>query len=189
MDVTQGRNVSNTLDRFKEEVRRVWGGGTDRSLPVKVKALMERLIAASRSDEAWLAQLIREARPGHELYRDPEYGFILMGHIHKAGHRSPSHDHGPCWVVYGVAQGAIEITTYHRADDGHTPGKATLEEKEHVLLTPGVVRPYLPGEIHATRAMDPGPSLVFRFLSADLDQVERHRYDLETGTVTRHPGR
>lgn len=35
----------------------------------------------------------------------------------------------------------------------------------------------------------PDPSLVFRYLSADLDQVERYRYDLETGTVTRHPGR
>ena len=189
MGIRHERNVSSTLDQFIEEVGSAWGGGDDPSFPFKVQAFMERFIAASRPDEAWLARLIQEARPGRELYRDPERGFILMGHIHKAGHHSPPHDHGPCWVVYGVGQGAIEITTYRRTDDGRAPGKATLEERERAQLTVGVVKPYLPGEIHATRAIDPDPSLVFRFLSTDLDQVERYRYDLETGTVTRHPGR
>jgi len=51
-----------------------------------------------------------------------------------------------------------------------------------------VVKAYLPKEIHATRAIDPTASLVFRFLSADLNQVERYRYDLETGSVSHHEG-
>lgn len=33
-------------------------------------------------------------------------------------------DHGPCWVLYGVGRGEIEITTYRRTDDGRVPGKA-----------------------------------------------------------------
>lgn len=189
MGIAHERSVSSALDQFIEEVRSAWGGGKDPSLPFKVTALMERFIAASRPNEACLARLIQEARPGRELYRDPEHGFALVGHVHKTGHHSPPHDHGSCWVVYGVGRGAIEITTYRRTDDGRAPERATLEEKERVRLTPGVVRPYLAGEIHATRAIDPSPSLVFRFLSTDLDRVERYRYDLETGTATRHPGR
>lgn len=132
--------------------------------------------------------MVEEARPARELYRDPERGFILMGHIHKGGHHTAPHDHGPCWVLYGVGRGEIEITTYRRTDGGQVPGKATLEEKERTRLTPGVVRAYLPGDIHSTRAIDPVASLVFRFLSADLDRVERHRYDIEQGTVTRQQG-
>lgn len=177
---------SSTLERFIEAMRGAWGDGKDPALPFRAKTLMERLIAASGPEQAWVAQLLQEALPGRELYRDPEHGFILMGHIHKGGHRSPPHDHGPCWVVYGVARGEIEITTYRRTDDGAVPGTAILEEKEQVRLTPGVVKSYLPGDIHATRAIDPTASLVFRFLSADLNRVERYRYDLETGTVSRH---
>ncbi len=185
MTLTTGAE-STTLDRFIEEVRGAWGDGRDPALPFRVKALMERLIAASGPDQPWAARLTHEALPTRELYRDQEHGFILMGHIHKGGHHSPPHDHGPCWVVYGVGLGEIEITTYRRTDDGRVPGRATLEEKERVRFTPGVVRAYLPGDIHATRAIDPTASLVFRFLSADLDHVERYRYDLETGTVSRH---
>lgn len=181
------RTEWRALDRFIEEVREAWGDGKDPALPFRVRTLMERFIAAS-ADEPWVAQLIREALPGRELYRDPDHGFILMGHIHKGAHQTSPHDHGPCWVLYGVALGEIEITTYSRTDNGRVPGRATLEEKDRARLTPGVVKAYLPKDIHATRAIDPTASLVFRFLSADLNQVERYRYDLETGSVSRHQG-
>lgn len=184
--VTKGAGTS-TLDQFIGEVRKTWGDGNDAALPFRVKTLLERFITAS-VDEAWVAQLIHQALPGRELYRDPDHGFILMGHVHRGGHQTSLHDHGPCWVIYGVGRGEIEIPTYRRTDDGHNPGTATLKEEERTRLTAGVVKAYLPGDIHATRAIDPTASLVFRFLSADLDKVERHRYDLGTGTVTRHQG-
>jgi hypothetical protein len=88
-------------------------------------------------------------------------------------------------VLYGVYQGAIEITTYRRTDDGGEPGRATLEVQDVVQVTPGVVRPYLAGDIHSTRALDPNGSVILRFLSADLDRVPRNRYDLARGTVIR----
>ncbi len=179
---------ATSLDRFIQEVRGAWGGGKDPALPLRVKGIMDRLVAASGGNEPWVARVVREALPGRELYRDPEHGFILMGHIHKGGHHTAPHDHGPCWVLYGVGRGEIEITTYRRTDEGRLPGKATLEERERTRLTPGVVKVYLSGDIHATRAIDPVASLVFRFLSADLDRVERYRYDVEKGTASRHQG-
>jgi hypothetical protein len=44
--------------------------------------------------------------------------------------------------------------------------------------------PYLPGEIHSTHAVD-GPAVVFRFLSYDLDKIERYRYNLAKGTIAK----
>ena len=164
-------------------MRAVWGDGKDPQLPYKVKGLLEKLLSSTPPEEPWMAKLIKEAKAGEELYRDPDYGFIQMGHIHPEGHENAPHDHGPCWVLYGVYRGAIDITTYKRIDDGSQPGKATLERKELHHLTPGVVYAYLAGEIHSTRAVD-APAVVFRFLSYDLTRIKRSRFNLQKGTVS-----
>jgi len=174
--------AKNSLERYLNEIRSIWGDGKDPELPFKVKALMEKLLASTRPEEPWMAQLIREAKPSRELYRDPDYGFIQMGHVHPKGHGNAPHDHGPCWVVYGAYTGVTDITLYKRTDDGKEPGKAMLEKKDLHRLTPGVVYPYLPGDVHSTHAVE-GPAVVFRFLSYDLEKVKRHRYNLEKGTV------
>jgi len=73
-----------------------------------------------------------------------------------------------------MKNGAVEITTYRRNDDGKVPGRATLEKREFHRLTPGCVVPYIPGEIHST--FSPEPSVVLRFLSCDVNSVKRYRY-------------
>ena len=178
------RNADDSLERYLAELRAAWDDGKDPGLPFKVKSLMEELFASTAPGEPWMAELMSEGRPSRELYRDPVLGFIQMAHVHKQGHANQPHDHGPCWVVYGAYSGITEIATYKRTDDGRDSGKAVLETKDLHRLTPGVVQPYLPGEIHSTHAVQ-GPALVFRFLSYDLDRIERNRYNLEKGTVTR----
>ncbi|HWP27990.1 MAG TPA: hypothetical protein VNM50_00465 [Chloroflexota bacterium] len=171
--------------RFVEEMRAAWAAGRDPDLPLRARPLLEALLRAAPPDEAWVAGLLRDTPAARELYRDPDYGFVQMGHFHRLGHGNQPHDHGPCWVLYGVYRGAIEITKYRRVDDGSVPGQARLEVAEVARVESGMVRAYLPGEIHATRALDPAGSVVMRFLSADLEQVERYRYNLETGQVSR----
>lgn len=180
----QEAKQDNSLERYTAEVRSIWGNGKDPQLPFKVKALMETLFASTSPDDPWMAELIREGKPSQELYRDPDFGFIQMGHVHKQGHGNKPHDHGPCWVVYGSYQGVTEITKYKRTDNGSQLGIAALEKERLDRLTPGVVQPYLPGDIHSTDAVQ-GPGVVFRFLSYDLDKVERYRYNMEKGTVLR----
>ena len=67
---------SSSLERYISGVRSVWGDGKDSQLPYRVKGLLEKLLASTSPDEPWMAQLIREARPARELYRDPDSGFI-----------------------------------------------------------------------------------------------------------------
>jgi len=182
---TSQENIS--LNNHIAEVRSIWDDGNDPQLPFKVKALLEKLLTSTSPQEPWIAKLIRDGLPATELYRDKEHGFIQMGHIHGKGHSNSPHDHGPCWVVYGAYHGAVEIATYRRTDDGKVPGQATLEKKEVHRLTPGRALPYLPGEIHSTLATE--DSVVFRFLSYDLNQVSRNFYDSATGTVQTCLGR
>ncbi len=171
----------NSLKRYMTEVSSVWGDGKDPKLPFKVKGLLEELLTSTSSQEPWTANLIRKGLPATELFRDKDRGFILMGHVHEKGHANSPHDHGPCWVLYGVYHGGVEITAYQRMDDGKVPGQARLEKKEIHRLTPGRALPYLPGEIHSTLAVE--DSVVFRFLSYDLNEVNRNFYDLATGAV------
>jgi len=180
----QERKVENSFDRYIAEVRAAWGDGKDPSLAFKVAGLMEKLFASTSPDDPWMAELIREGQPARELYRDPELGFIQMGHIHKQGHGNKPHDHGPCWVVYGSFSGITEITKYKRIDDRTEPGVARLEKERLDRLTPGVVVPYLSGDIHSTNAVQ-GPGVVFRFLSYDLEKIERYRYNPEKNTMTK----
>jgi len=167
----------NSLERFTAEVRSIWGDGNDPELPFKVKGLLEKLLTSTSPQERWIAKLIREGLPARELYRDKEHGFIQMGHVHEKGHSNSPHDHGPCWVPYGVYHGVTEITTYRRTDNGRVAGRATLEKKKVHRLTPGMVLPYFPGDIHSTLTVE--HSVVLRFLSHDLSKVKRHRYDLQ----------
>ncbi|MGH7871089.1 MAG: hypothetical protein ACREQO_02595 [Candidatus Binatia bacterium] len=178
----QERQAENSLDRYIAEVRAAWGDGTDSQLPFKVAALMEKLFASTNPDDAWMAEIIRDGKPSRELYRDAELGFIQMGHVHKQGHGNTPHDHGPCWVVYGAFSGVTEITKYKRIDDGSQPGKATVVKDEVHRLSPGVVKPYLRGDIHSTHAVE-GPGVVFRFLSYDLDKIDRNRFNMEKGSI------
>jgi hypothetical protein len=180
----QEQKAQSSLDRYIADVRAAWGDGKDPQLPFKVAASMEKLFASTSPDDSWMAELIRDGKPARELYRDPDLGFIQMGHIHKQGHANQPHDHGPCWVVYGSYKGVTEITKYKRMDDGTREGVAKLEKERLDRLTPGVVVPYLPGEIHSTNAVE-GPGVVFRFLSYDLEKIDRYRYNLEKSTVAK----
>lgn len=164
---------TDSLHQYVAEVRSLWGDGNDPQLPFKVKELLEKLLLSINPQEAWVAKLIREGLSSKELYRDKEYGFIQMGHVHQKGHETPPHDPGACWILYGVYHGVAEITTYQRTDDGNTPGKATLKKKDFRRLTAGVVVPFLPGEIHSVLTRE--HSVIFRFLSHALKDEQRHR--------------
>ncbi len=191
MAIEQARSTGQgaTFERYVEAMRAAWAAGQDETLPARAQVLLERLLREAPADEPWAVELVRDQARARALYRDPDYVFVQMGHIMHPGPGpgTTPHDHGPCWVLYGVYRGAIEITTFRRTDDGSTPGKAALEEIETVRLTPGVVRPYLRGDIHLQRPVDPNGSIVLRFLSFDLEQVDRLGYDLATGTITPIP--
>lgn len=176
----------DTLTRFVSRLRDIWDDGRDPGLPARAQAAMETFLRTARRDEPWLHQLFAENRQAKEVYRDPDQGFILMGHFQRPGHDRNPHDHGPHWVLYGVYAGATDITTWRRQDDGRTPGRASLAAEETVHLTPGTVCLYPRGAIHSVKAPEPAPqpTLVFRFLSADLDLVKQQQFDLATNSVS-----
>jgi hypothetical protein len=141
---------------------------------------LENLLKAPTSEE-WLAALHKEGPANRELYRDPDYGFVLLAHTEYEGLFRPPHDHGRGWVIYAIQQGEIEMRTYGRVQG--PDGSVKLVQRDSTLVRPGRVQVYLPGDIHDTRCVK-GPALLFRFSERDLRKEDREEH-----RVTRYADR
>ena len=159
------------LQAFTGDVRSRWGPLTS-ELAEACQAAMERLLRAS-PEEAWLAELHEKAPASAELHRDPDHGFMLLGHAEQAGLYRPPHDHGRSWVLYGIQHGEIEMGTYARVDG--EDGEIRLVKRNTTRVRAGEAQLYLPGDIHDTRCVSDS-ALLFRFTERDLRVEDRqHR--------------
>lgn len=167
----------DSLTRYVEALRALWGDGKDEQLPYKAQGLLEELLISTSPFEPWIASLIAGSRPAKQLYRDTEKAFVQVGYIHEKGYRTSPHDHGPCWVLHGVYHGATEITTYTRLTARAPSGRFFLQPKETRRLTQGIAVLYLPGEIHSMFV--PEPSVILTLFSQDPRTVERNHYHFD----------
>jgi hypothetical protein len=138
-----------------------------------VRGLLERLLA----DEDFVDEAVgSEAPPGtRKLYEDAELGFVVLAHCNARAHRSPPHDHGSSWAVYGQAVMYTDMTEWRRTDGGTAAGAADLEVVRTYRLEPGHAGVYDIGAIHAIDY--PEGSRFVRVTGRDLDHVQRLKFD------------
>ena len=117
----------------------------------------------------------------HEIYRDPERGFIVYAHIPEKGRTSPPHDHGASWAIYGQTKKFTDMTEYRRLDDGLQDDYAKIEASKQYRLIPGMVGKFGPHEIHQISFED-GARFV-RITGSDLFVENTLVYDLEANGV------
>lgn len=166
----------NSLDKFIENLRSIWGP-LDSKLVMESQKLMEELARTSFS-ESWLQGNLSQ---GRELYRDPKHGFVLLAHSEtKDLYRQP-HDHGSGWVIYAVLMGEMEMGAYARIQPTDSK-QSKIVRRESYRVKEGEARVYLPGDIHETRCVSDSV-LMLRLTSSDL-KIElkagrMHRYDSE----------
>lgn len=158
----------NTLDRFAERVRSIWGPLSSEVVAGCQQQLDELL--KTPVNEPWLLEVHQHALAQQEMYRDPENGFVLLAHTEPEGLYRQPHDHGRAWVIYAVQQGEIEMSTYARIEDAD--GKVKLVKRGSTRVRAGQTKVYLPGDIHDTRCIS-GPALLFRFTERDLKKEDK----------------
>lgn len=115
------------------------------------------------------------------LYRDPEFGFDVLAHCFDKGAKSPPHDHGPSWAIYGQARGHTDVTVWQRKDDGKKAGHAELGVREEYRLNTGDVGCFHPGDIHTVDFT--AGSRYIRVTGTDLNAVDQAVYDLKRNAV------
>jgi len=183
-----------TLERFVEDSHDIYKASTDAlSRAQGVAENLRRLLAVP----GWIEERLNLPAEGgfgtYCLHQDTEYGhpqpgFTFLVHVTPARRQSGAgstgapHDHGPCFVVYGMYVGSTIQRKYRwtGADaQNHTP---KMEEYVRFPQLEKETAFFLPGEIHSPMSTTEGPrSILVRVTSQDLAQVWRHRYSLSEG--------
>lgn len=134
-------------------------------------------------NEAFVAEHLGPERPfgTYTLYADPETDFRVLAHCFTNGSKSPPHDHGQSWAIYGQTRGHTDMIVWKRTDDGSDNDNVSLEIDEQYRLDEGDVGIFHPGDIHSIDFTD-GARFV-RVTGTDLDQQEQAIYDLRNHSV------
>jgi hypothetical protein len=168
--------MAYTLDAFCHDCRDALKADAGPGGREAVRRNLELLLA----NRNFVAEHVTPAPPGrHTLYEDPELGFVVLCHVNPRGGKSPPHDHGASWAIYGQATEYTDMTEWRRTDGGNGPGPASLEPARHYRLEPGHAGTYDIRAIHAIEYPD-GARFV-RVTGTDLERVPRLKFDLAKG--------
>ena len=171
--------MSYTLDAFCKDCHAALKANPGPGGRERVRGLLEKLLA----EKDFLAEHVLSAPPGrHTLYEDPELGFVVLNHVNPAAGKSPPHDHGASWAVYGQATHYTDMTEWRRtAGDEGAAGPASLEVARRYRLEPGHAGIY---DIRAIHAIDyPAGARFVRVTGTDLEVVPRLKFDLAHGVA------
>jgi len=139
-----------------------------------VRRNLEKLLA----EKAFLDQHVLAMPVGrHTLYEDPDLGFVVLSHVNPKAAKSPPHDHGASWAVYGQATEYTDMTEWRRTK-GDGPGPAEIEIARQYRLEPGRAGTY---DIRAIHSIDyPDGARFVRVTGTDLDRIERLKFNMKT---------
>ena len=169
--------MTYTLDAFVKDTQAALKGAAGPAGREKVRVLLEKLLA----NPAFVDEAVGASAPTgtRKLYEDKEQGFVVLAHCNPRPHKSPPHDHGSSWAVYGQAVKYTDMSEFRRLDGGQGAGEAKLEKVKSYRLEPGHAGVYDVGAIHAIDY--PDGSRFVRVTGRDLDYVQRLKFDTAAG--------
>src|ERR1051325_7154229 len=134
------------LDQFVADTRATLKRDPGPAGREKVRSDLERLLA----NKEFVAQTCGEDAPTglKVLYEDKDLGFQVLAHINDKARKSPPHDHGDSWAIYGQASKYTDMIEWTREDDGKDPKHAKLKPAKKYRLMPGQAGIYQDGTIH-----------------------------------------
>jgi 3-mercaptopropionate dioxygenase len=150
---------------------------------------------------AWLKRLIGNPASIPEQYRLPapngrrsnhgsyllyqgDSGLSVTAVVWGPGQHLGPHD-PRTWGMIGILDNTLTETRYRRVDDRSKAGFAHLEKDRTANFRPGEITLLVPetDEIHQMDNHTDRPTVEIHCYGTDLRQVDRSRYDLETGRI------
>lgn len=169
--------MTYTLDGFVKDAQAALKAHKGADGREQVRVLLEKLLGNAE----FVGEAVGPAAPTgtRKLYEDKELGFVVLAHVNSKPHKSPPHDHGSSWAVYGQAVKYTDMSEYRRIDSGEGAGEARLEKVKSYRLEPGHAGVY---DVRAIHAIDyPEGSRFVRVTGRDLDHVQRLKFDMAAG--------
>ncbi|MBN9488836.1 MAG: hypothetical protein J0H44_16485 [Alphaproteobacteria bacterium] len=169
--------MTYTLDSFVKDAQAALKASNGPASREQVRLLLEKLLA----NKQFVDEAVGPSAPmgARKLYEDKDLGFVVLAHCNAKPHKSPPHDHGSSWAVYGQAVNHTDMSEFRRLDAGTGAGEAKLEHVRSYRLEPGHAGVYDVGAIHAIDY--PEGSRFVRVTGRDLDYVQRLKFDTSAG--------
>jgi hypothetical protein len=173
--------MAYTLEQFCTDCRQHLDADPGPGGRERIRQDLERLLAEPTFVERYCGS---DAERGvNVLYEDTGLGFQVLVHINAEARKSPPHDHGESWAIYGQATEYTEMVEWIRTDDRSDPGSGAVEPEKTYRLTPGKAGIYADGKIHSIDY--PDNARFVRVTGTNLDRIERIAFNLETGKINR----
>jgi predicted metal-dependent enzyme (double-stranded beta helix superfamily) len=174
-----GQSSNYDLDQFIADCRATLTRDPGPQGREQVRLDLERLLA----NQDFVREYCGDDQPSglKVLYEDGKLGFQILAHINDKARVSPPHDHGESWAIYGQASKYTDMTEWERKDNGSDPKHAKLTPKKKYRLNPGQAGIYQDGAIHSIDY--PDKARFVRVTGANLDKIDRVKFDLKTGEV------
>jgi predicted metal-dependent enzyme (double-stranded beta helix superfamily) len=164
--------MSYSLENFCMDARAILAAHDDHDGREKIRQKLEVLLG----DEDFRATFLDgdDASGVRQIHEDPERHFCVLVYNMKSPRKSPPHDHGDSWAVYGQADGYTDMTIWSSQD-------GSVEPVRSFRLDPGQAGLFDVREIHS---IEYGEKAKFvRVTGVDLSRESRRVYDPETGAV------
>ncbi len=171
--------MSYSLEDFCQDCRDALTGNPGHEGRDIARGKLEKLLVDPDFVSTTLGE--EQAKGVRTLYEDPDLEFCVLAYRAGAGHKSPPHDHGASWAIYGQAQLHTDMKMYSRVDGGDGAGDAKLEVIKEFRLNPGMAGLFDVGEIHTID--HPADARFVRVTGTDLNAVQRLRYDESRGVA------
>src|SRR5215218_7476697 len=169
--------MTYSLDAFVKDAQAALKAHNGPAGREQVRVLLEKLL----TNKSFVNEAVGPAAPigTRKLYEDKDLGFVVLAHCNAKAHKSPPHDHGSSWAVYGQAVQYTDMSEYRRLDPSESAGDAKLEQVKAYRLMPGQAGVY---DVRAIHAIDyPEGSRLVRVTGRDLDYVRRLKFDMAAG--------
>ena len=169
-----------TLDRFLADTRATI---KTKGIPAGLAEIRDHLEKLLHNPEL-LKKHLGDPVPYSErttIGHDPETDVHVLVHGREKAGKSPAHDHGPCWVIYGNYRNPTRMRRWRRLDDGSKPGYAEIELQREFLNEPGHAAVFAVGDIHSIEFGD--DTFFIRVTGGDVETKKTLRFDPEKKTV------
>jgi len=170
-------DMSYSLEEFCDDCREALTTQPGRAGRDAARGKLEQLLL----DEAFMAEYLGpdQAAGVQTIFEDPELEFCVLAYCANTDRKSPPHNHGNSWAIYGQTEKHTDMKIYNRLGAGEGAGEAKLEMVKEFRLNPGMAGLFDVGEIHAID--HPAGSRFVRVTGTDLNNVKRLRFDETSG--------
>ena len=140
-------SICPRIQDYIKTVRGILGDKpTDAEIVARVQMAAKDLVSMPLDLDPCFLRIPEDGYGRNLIYRDDEYGFVVIAMAWPPGVQGAPHDHGT-WGVVAVAEGEVVLENYERVDDGTDPEAITLRARYCVEGSVGDVGYVLPPEV------------------------------------------